>query len=322
MVASFGNARYRRGLRAAQITELGAPPEPATLPEPQAGPGETIVTVEAVALNPIDLTVGSGVFYGGHPPLPYTPGCEAAGRAADGAPVYLFGDGRGVAKPGFLAERVSVPQELPLRLPEGVDPALAAAAGIAGIAAWVPVAWKAKVGPGDRVLVLGASGAVGLVALQAAKLLGAEWVVAAGRDRRKLQRACELGADAAVELDEAAEAFAGDGFTVCIDPIWGEPLARALAGAARHARVVHIGQSAGAEAPLRSADVRGKELVIQGHSNFALTPDERNRAYLELLDHLVAGRIALDLERYPLDRAAEAWDRQRRGASGKIVVEL
>jgi NADPH:quinone reductase-like Zn-dependent oxidoreductase len=95
-----------------------------------------------------------------------------------------------------------------------------------------------------------------------------------------------------------------------------------LAGAARHARIVHVGQSAGPESPLRSADVRGKELTILGHSNFAMTAEERNRAYLELLDHLVAGRIEIVLERYPLDRAAEAWERQSSGPGGKVVVEL
>ena len=224
----------------------------------------------------------------------------------------LFGGGRGVAEPGFLAERVAVPEELPLRVPVGVDPVLAAAAGIAGIAGWVPVAWKAKVRPGDRVLVLGARGAVGQVATQAAELLGADTVVGAGREAR----------DGIVKLDDVAEAFGGEGFTVCIDPIWGAPLAGVLAAAAPHARIVHVGQTAGPEAPLRSADVRGKELVLMGHSNFAMTVEERNRAYLELLDHLVAGRIVLEVERYALDRVAEAWELQRTGPGGKVVVTL
>jgi NADPH2:quinone reductase len=302
-------------VRAALISELGSPPQPAELDEPQAGAGETIVTVEAVALNPLDVAVGAGVFYGGHPPLPYPPGCEAAGRTEDGTLVYLFGEGRGIAKPGFMTERVAVPADLPLELPEGTDAAVAAAIGIAGVAGWVPVTWKAKVTPDDRVLVLGASGAVGLVAVQAAKLAGAH-VIAAGRDRARLERARELGADETVTLDEIP-----DGFTVCIDPVWGEPLARALGSAARHARIVHLGQSAGPEAPLRSADVRGKELVIHGHSNFALSKEDRERAYLELLDHVTAGRIVVDVERYPLDRVADAWERQRSGPGKKIVVE-
>jgi NADPH2:quinone reductase len=309
-------------MRTAQIRELGSPPEPAEVAAPQAGAGETVVRVEAVALNPIDLSVGSGRFYGGHPELPYAPGCEAVGRTEDGSLVYLFGDGRGVARSGFLAEYVVVPRDLPLRLPDGVDPGLGAATGIAGIAGWVPVAWKAQVGPGDRVLVLGASGTVGLIAVQAAKLLGAERIVAAGRSLARLERARELGADELVELGEAdalAAAFGGDGFTVCIDPLWGEPLAQALAAAARRARVVHIGQSAGAESPLRSADVRGKELRILGHSNFALTAEERARAHLELLDHLAAGRIVLDHETFALDDAAAAWAAQQSGAKAIVA---
>ena len=293
-------------MRGAQITELGSPPEVVELADVDG------IRIEAVALNPLDVAVGSGKFYGGHPPLPYVPGCEAAGRTEDGGLVYLFGDGRGIAKPGFLAERVDVPADLLLRVPDETDPALAAAAGIAGIAAWVPVAWKAKVGPGDRVLVLGATGAVGRIAVQAAELLNATMVVGASRQ----------GGAGTIRLDEVPGAFGEQGFTVCIDPIWGEPLAAALGAAARHARVVHVGQSAGPEAPLRSADVRGKELQILGHSNFALPVEERNGAYLEILDHLSSGRISLDVARYPLDRAAEAWERQRSGPGGKVVIEV
>jgi NADPH:quinone reductase len=293
-------------MRAAQIAALKEPPRVVELDDVDG------VRVEAVALNPLDIAVGSGIFYGGHPPLPYVPGCEAAGRTEDGALVYLFGDGRGVRTDGFLAERVGASGDVALRLPIDVDPALAAAAGIAGIAGWVPVAWKAKVGPGDRVLVLGATGAVGRVAVQAAELLGATMVVGASR----------RGGGGTVRLDALAGVFGPEGFTVCIDPIWGEPLAHALAAAAPHARIVQLGQSAGPEAPLRSADVRSKELLIMGHSNFMLSIEERNRAYLELLDHVSTGRIVLDLHRYPLDRAAEAWERQRSGPGGKVVIEL
>ena len=303
-------------MRAALIAELGSPPRPAELPDASG------LEIAAVALNPLDIAVGNGRFYGGHPPLPYPPGCEAAGRTEEGTLVYLFGEGRGVAQPGFLAERVSMPGELQLRLPDGVEPALAAGTGIAGLAGWIPVAWKAKVTPEDRVLVLGASGVVGLVAVQAARLLGAAKVVAAGRDLGRLERARELGADEVVELDGIGGAFGDEGFTVCIDPLWGEPLARALGSAARHARIVHLGQSAGPEAPIRSADVRGKELTIQGHSSFALSREEHDRAYLQVLDHLVHGRIVTDVETYDLDHVEEAWARQQKSTGKKIVVTL
>lgn len=284
-------------MRAAQIRELNEPPAAVEVAD-AAG-----LEIVAVALNPLDLAVGSGVFYGGHPPLPYAPGCEAVARLEDGRLAYVFGDGRGVSKAGFLAERVDVPEELPLPLPGGVEPALAAAAGIAGVAAWVPVAWKAKVTAADRVLVLGGTGTVGAIAAQAARLLGAETVVAVGRDG----------------LDRIGKEFGDEGFTVCIDPVWGEPLADALQYAQRHARIVHLGQSAGPEAPLRSADVRGKELVLMGHSNFALSRQERDRAYLELLDHLVTGRIELDYQTFSLEDVAAAWANQR---GGKSVIVL
>lgn len=294
-------------MRCALVTEIGAPPGPATMDRPST---EGVrVRVESVALNPLDLSVACGLFYGGHPPLPYVPGCEAVGTLDDGTRVYLFGDGRGVAKDGFLAEHVVVPDDLPVPVPDGLDSAVAAAAGIAGIAGWVPVAWKAKVTPDDRVLVLGATGTVGRIAVQAARALGAD-VVGASR----------TAGDGVVALEEIGEAFGDAGFTVCVDPLWGEPLARALAAAAPHARIVHVGQSAGAEAHLRSADVRGKELVILGHSNFAMTADERRRAYLELLEHVRAGRIVVDVERFPLTAVAAAWDHQ--ATAGKAVVEL
>lgn len=284
-------------MRAAQIGELKQPPRSVDVDDVDG------LEILAVSLNPLDLAVGSGVFYGGHPPLPYVPGCEAVGRRSDGSLVYVFGEGRGVSRDGFLVERVDASPEIELELPGGVEPGLAAAAGIAGIAAWVPVAWKAKVGDGDRVLVLGGTGAVGRLAAQAARLLGAAHVVAVGSK----------------DLGRIAEEFADDGFTVCIDPVWGEPLADALPYARRHARVVHVGQSAGRTSPLASADVRGKELTILGHSNFALPPEERDRAYLELLDHLVAGRITLDYEAFSLDDVAAAWEHQRGGKSVVVV---
>jgi NADPH:quinone reductase-like Zn-dependent oxidoreductase len=129
-------------MRGALITALSSPPEVTDLDDVDG------VRIEAVALNPLDVNVGSGRFYGGHPPLPYVPGCEAVGRRDDGAAVYLFGEGRGVARDGFLAERVAVPSELPLELPAGTDPALGSVAGVAGIAGWVPVAGRRGLAPG------------------------------------------------------------------------------------------------------------------------------------------------------------------------------
>jgi NADPH2:quinone reductase len=306
---------------AARISELGRPPEPVDLEPPADG---TIVEMEVVSLNPIDLAVGAGRFYGGHPELPYIPGCEGVGRA-DGVRVYVFGGGLGLQRDGTLASRVAVPEGASFELPEDVDPAVASACGIAGIAGWTPIQ-VAELRADDRVLILGATGTVGLIALQAAKLRGVARVVAAGRNRERLERARELGADDLVQLGDGdmAEkfkaAFDGEGPTVVIDPLWGEPVVAAVQAAAPGARIVHIGQSAGPEATFPSSAVRGKQLRIIGHSNFALTPWDRRGAHLELLEEVRAGRITIDVERFPLERIADAWAAQAEGR--KAIVEL
>jgi NADPH2:quinone reductase len=308
-----------RAVRAAQIRELGTPPEPVEIE------GDGAIEIRAVALNPLDLAVGAGRFYGGHPPLPYVPGCEAVGRL-DGERLYLFGEGRGTLDDGFLVERTDFPTELAAPVPDGLDDTAAAAVGVAGIAGWLPVSRRAPVREGDCVLVLGATGTVGSVALQAARVLGAGSVVAAGRDQTRLERARALGADATVSLEDEdlaerfREACGEDGPTLVVDPLWGEPVRAAAAAAAPGARIVHIGQSAGPEARLDSAVVRGKQLSILGHSNFALSPGERRQAYAEVAEHVAAGRITIDLETFSLHEIADAWSAQSRGA--KAVVRL
>lgn len=306
-------------MRAAQIAELGGSP---TVVELEGGGP---VAMLAVALNPLDLAVAAGRYFGGHPEPPYVPGAEGVGRVA-GKRVYMFGEGYGVRRDGFLAEHTDFPDRSATPVPDGIADELAAAAGVVGIAAWVPVAWKAKVTEGDRVLVLGATGAVGRVAVQAARLLGAERVVAAGRDAKELERAIELGADAAVRLDEPElgdrmrDASGGEGPTVVVDPLWGEPVQAAAQAAAPGARIVNLGQSAGPEATLTSAAVRGKQLTLMGHANFAMSPDERGRAYGEVLEQVTAGRIRVDFETFSLDEAAAAWAAQAAGR--KAVIRL
>ncbi len=233
------------------MSKLGQPRKLTDRPEPS---GEAIYEISAVSLNPIDINVGAGRYFGGHPDLPYVPGCEGVGRAADGTRVYLFSDGLGLSRDGLLAERSGAPADLGIPLPETVSDEIAASCGIAGMAGWMPVAWRAPVREDDRVLVLGSTGTVGLVAVQAAKLLGAKHVVAAGRNLERLKRAAELGADATVSLDEddlvAAfkDAAGGDGPTYIVDTLWGPPVVAGIQAAAPGWRLVQIGQSAGAEA--------------------------------------------------------------------------
>ena len=306
-------------MRAAQILELGGVPRVADVPDPEPGERE-LVDVLAVALNPLDLAVAAGRFYGGHPPFPYVPGCEAVARTQAGQRVYAFGDGLGVARDGTLGERATIAVERLVPIESDVDDATAVALGIAGIVGWSAIE-RGRVGRGDRVLVLGASGTSGLIAIQHAKQRGADRIVAAGRDLTQLERARELGADETVTLSgDLRAACGGDGPTVVIDPLWGEPVAAAVEAAAPRARIVHFGQSAGPEATFTSGTVRGKELELLGLSNFARTNEELRTLHGELLAAAEAGDLQVDFETFSLDEANDAWRRQ--GAGAKTVVAL
>jgi NADPH2:quinone reductase len=286
-------------VRAARLHEIGGTPQVDDVEEPS---GERVARVTAAPLNPLDVAKGTGRFYGGSPDPPYVIGSEAVAEL-DGRRVWVRAD-------CTVAERVPVGEAV--EIPDGVDDATAAACGIAGVTGWLAVSWRVPVREDDVVLVLGASSTAGSVAVQGAKLLGARRVIGAARNTSAVPDAADEVVDVNGELPEA---------TLIVDALWGEPLERALAGAARGVRVVHFGQSAGATAALQSASVRGKVANIQGHSLFALTPDELANGYRELCEHARDGRIKFRSETFPLDLIAEAWERQASGSPGaKIIV--
>ena len=314
-------------MRAAVIHELGATPVVEERDEPVRGDGQALVATAAAGLNPVDLAIGAGVFYGGHPPLPFVAGREGVGRVLEG---LAFAPGTLVATlktaSGSFAERFVADESELWEIPADADTVAAAALGIAGLAGWLAVAERGRIQEGDRVLVLGATGTVGSVAVQAARLLGASRVVAAGRDAERLERARKLGADAVVALDEgdAAEAFRAafpdGGPDLVIDPLWGLPALAAIAIAPIGMRLVNLGQSAGASVDLASAAVRGRRLEIIGHTVFEAPHDDLAGAHRAMLGHVAAGELEVDVETYPLERAAEAWDIQRSGPHHKLVV--
>ena len=310
-------------MRAALIREVGGAPEVGEVPEPAGASVEVL----AAPINPIDLAVSRGILATGHPELPYVPGCEAVVRNADGRVVWIFGGALGRTANGAMAERVALGDAHAIEIPDDADPALAAALGIAGLAGWLPFAWRAPLRGGENVLVLGATGSVGIVAVQTAKLLGAARVVAVGRSASGLERARKCGADVTLRLDEVddlvaafKDAFGGEGPSYVFDPLWGEPAAAAVQAAAPRATVVNLGQAAGATSELASAAVRFKNLSILGHTNYLVPAPELAEHYGRLVQHAVAGDIRLEVERVALDSVASAWRRQAEGAGTKLVV--
>ena len=129
-------------MRSAEITELSSPPVVAERGDPRPADGQLVLDVAAVALNPVDVAIAAGTFYAGHPPLAYIPAIEAVGWVGDRF-VYAQGSGRGVATDGFLAERVVVAEADLIDLPEGTDPAIAAALGVAGATGWLATTARA-----------------------------------------------------------------------------------------------------------------------------------------------------------------------------------
>ena len=272
-------------MRAVRLHEIGGLPQVDEI-EPPVGPG--LVHVSASSLNPVDISIGAGRFYGGTPETPYVIGSEVAGTAADGRRVWVRGR-------ELMAELVDPGPGWVFEIPDGVSDGLALACGLAGLTGWLAVTWRAPVAADDTVLVLGASGTIGATVVQAAKLLGAKRVIGAARRPDRVPAA----ADEAFDLGSDADLPPA---TLIVDSLWGQPLERALAAAAVGVRVGHRGQSAGPAARLQSAWVRGKVAELFGHSLFSV-PDEVARAgFRELCEHARDGRISFELEHFALAR--------------------
>jgi NADPH2:quinone reductase len=197
---------------------------------------------------------------------------------------------------------------------------------VAGWAAWLALEWRAQVKAGETVLVLGASGVVGQIAVQAAKLLGAGRVVAAARSAEGLELVRARGADEVVQIgatDDLVQALkdaGGGGLDVVIDPLWGEPAAAAVEACSPNARLVQLGQSAGTHSSLSSAAVRGKSLSILGHTNFTVPREVKRAAYDRMIDHASRGELLVDVEKVALENIADAWERQKRFPGRKLVI--
>jgi len=307
---------------AAVMRRHGDPPEVGPHPPPRRRPGEALIQVTAAPVNPLDLLCASGTSYFGAPALPYVPGTQGVGIVAEADDIpagqrVWFSSSAGMRPgDGSMAQLCAVPASAILPLRDDVSDDLAAALGLSAIAAWMALTWRGGLQPGEHVIVLGASGNVGQVAVQAARLLGAGRVVAACRDAHGRARAAELGADATADLSgddtdaiAAGLAQASGRADLVLDPVWGRPAEAALLVLSPHGRLVNLGSSAGAEASFGSAAVRSAMLSVLGYTNNMLTAEQRAAALSEILDHAAAGRMTADREAVPLGRAAEAWSR-------------
>jgi NADPH2:quinone reductase len=306
-------------MRAAVITERGAAPVIRDFPAPQAREACILIDVDTAGLGGWDV-LGAyrlGVEY------PCVIRGEGVGRAPDGRRVY-FGE-RSVLPYGAWAEQTLVPTEEVWDVPDGVDDRTAIAMGIAATGALVPLE-QANIKPGENVLILGATGTLGQIALQLARYLGAGRVVAAARNGTALARLAERGiADATVQLggddDVAAlKAASGDGFDVVLDLVCGQPMLNALKATRWGARILTIGTGAGRQVNLDIADLLFRSLSCVGTGQ--RPPADRRAIWERLLVIAREQNIVVDYVDYSLDQAADAWAAQVDGPHAKITARI
>jgi len=307
-------------MKAAVLHDYETPPRHDEFAVPEATDAHAVVEVAAAGVNHVDLMKATGRFYTGPPPLPSVVGSDGVGRLPDGRRVYFDSC---VAPYGAMAEHTLVPRDGLIDVPDEIDDVVAAALGNAGLAAWLSLTRRAELVAGERVLVLGATGAVGAIAVQAAKVLGAGSVVAAGRAGARLEA---LGADATVALDAegdvavAIREAAGGPVDVTIDLLWGAPALAAMQAAGHRSRHIQIGQLAGLTIELPAPFVRAAPIDLRGFAVFHEPIEARRAGYAELARHVAAGEISVAVEALPLSDVGTAWERQRAGARAKLVL--
>ncbi len=318
-------------MNAAVVTSFGEPPhyQPAEVPQP-SGAGQILVDVLAVGLHPRVRSGAAGTHYTSTGTLPMIPGIDGVGRRPDGRRLYFAADDD---TSGTMADKAVVDPRRAIELPAGADVAKVAAAMNPAMSSWVALRRRAPLQPGRSVLVLGATGNAGTMAVQVARRLGAGRVIGAGRDPGRLQALTAFGADEVVALtgDEAETAAAlgaaAGQADVVLDYLWGLPAARAMMALLR-ARPdrsqaldwIQIGAVAGPTLELPSVALRSANLRLQGNGQGAVSPAAYLAELPALVEEISSGAIAVTPEVVPLADVAAAWTRPERPGTRTVLV--
>jgi NADPH:quinone reductase-like Zn-dependent oxidoreductase len=315
-------------MKAAIVREAGQAPVYGEFEDPVASEGESRVAVTAAAISPVVKSRASGAHYSSSNRFPFVVGIDGVGRLDDGGRVYFV-----LPRPPFgaMAERTVAPSAQCLALPDDLDDVTAAAIANPGVSSWAAYKERARLRPGETVLVNGATGAAGRLAVQIAKHLGAKKVIATARDANALEAVAALGADVTIPLvdDDAAleEAFKVEfaaGVDVVIDYLWGRSAERLLIAGAKAGkeaapiRFVQIGSVSGANITLPSAVLRSSAIELMG-SGIGGIPHERFfRCIGELLRAAAPGGFRIAVDPVPLSDVERAW--RRDGGAGRIAL--
>lgn len=319
-------------MHAAVLHKFGKPPQYEEFPEPVAGDDEVIVHVHGASIKPIDKQLASGSHYASARELPLVCGSDGVGHLADGQRVF-FGGPR--PPHGAMSQLTVVPRAFTFPVPKNVNDEMAAALPNPGLSAWLSISYRAKLQRGENVLILGATGTTGKLAVKMAKLLGAARVVAAGRNQRALNMLADLGADATISLTlpdtELSEAFRREidrsPFHVVIDYLWGRPVEVFLAAVTRRefaviqseTRFVQVGESAASTISLPAAVLRSSPLTMMGTAGIP-PRDILLQAFQQVMAYAAKGELQIDTEPVPLADVEKAWQRDQSGR--RIVIMM
>jgi NADPH:quinone reductase-like Zn-dependent oxidoreductase len=316
-------------MHAAVVREFGQPPryEEFATPVP-AGEHQEVIDVIATGLHPRVRSQAAGSHYTSTEKLPLIPGIDGVGRRTDGSLVYFALEDTVY---GSMAEQTVIDVRRSIPLPSDADPILLAAAMNPGMSSWVALHKRVTFTPGQSVLILGATGSAGQLAIQIARHLGASRIVAAGRGAQKLAALASLGADATVDLEAGQQAVAealastAANVDVVLDYLWGKPaeaaimpLLRSRDDRGRLLSWVQIGAVAGSEIALPSAALRQANIHFLGSGQGSVSPQgilETLPALVALVDH---GTLAIDATARPLSGVEDCWNTA--GATERVVL--
>jgi NADPH:quinone reductase-like Zn-dependent oxidoreductase len=313
-------------MNAAVVHSFDAPPRYTTFAEPVAAEGEQLVSVTAAGLHPIVKALAQGTHYGSSGELPFIAGIDGVGKLEDGTRVYF-----GIARSPFgtFAERALAASWMCLPLPEGIDDVIAAGIANPAMSSWAALTARAKFVAGESVLILGATGVAGQLAIQVAKRLGARRVVAAGRNPQALEKLKALGADAVISLDQdqvsLVSAFrnelAESGIDVVLDYLWGQPAERMLEAisqkglrkTAARIRFIQIGNSAGKTISLPAATLRSSGLELLGSGFGSASLDQLRGALTEFFQAAAKQPFQFQKKTAPLRDVEALWNDKEKG---------
>jgi len=303
-------------MHAAVVTAFDTPPTYREFPTPTPqSPDEVLVDVIAAGLHPRVRSQADGSHYTSSGDLPLVPGIDGVGRTPDGTLRYFYLPDTTM---GAMAEQTVIDQGRSVALPDAADPILVAAGMNPAMSSWVALHRRIQFEPGQTVLVLGATGSSGRMAVQVAKRLGASRVIGAGRNAQQLAALTDLGADTTVQLDGDAAvsdlADAARDVDVVIDYLWGPITADVMAGIAgkrsnpaNPLSWVEIGSMAGASAAIPSAALRAVRLQIVGSGQGSVPTRDIAAELPAIATEITSGALHVDARAVPLAKVESAW---------------